>query len=628
MSWYAQQSGGVEVSKFEEIAANIKLYSVWMVFIFMALTIVRLWARELPEWLGTWGDLASSMLDTVSAAYMRDQVKLALEEGEQKLEDQARRLAEEHMMEIARLNALHKSQMREKGEMSLMIQGHLRQAHQDERDDLITQLSELRWKQRVDWCPRCRMPAQKLKTENTRRGKLEEALEGPPKQQGVTPDAVQLGPPKQQPLKCANCEKYKVKIADLQQQNKGMVKVVEADASERVKKASESHLRELQIQYKMELSCSKKKLIAEADKQTKAAVRKAKKLCTVRRQCKGRLTRRSEDSIATSVYQNQATAPLPFHAPPPLPSHAPPPLTHSTISNTVTWAPASSTQGLGMMPTGAPPAQMDAISNPTPQPRAPLLASMGPSPIPINSAPVRNLAPSIASNPTPLQGRSRLPGLLGHAIMSSDHQPSVRAAPSLPSPAFGTANAPSQGNNNGGLGQGSTSSATIQNLSASQPQPAVNKPSTSGGTPRKPTIKLLVRKPIPSGTGSMTQGNPFFDCQTTSAALKRLEEWLGKGGNRANMIIRWMDNPMSITQNEYDRLLQDCKHIREYLDSQSTTVQKELLNLTALYTFATYYVYNLYNLPRGFRETLPHLDKHVLKRGVHELRQWGRLSGR
>lgn len=69
-----------------------------MVFILMAFTIVRLWARELPEWIGSWGDLASSVLDTVSAAHMRDQVKLALEEGEQKLEDQARRLAEEHMV--------------------------------------------------------------------------------------------------------------------------------------------------------------------------------------------------------------------------------------------------------------------------------------------------------------------------------------------------------------------------------------------------------------------------------------------------------------------------------------------------------------------------------------------------
>lgn len=122
----------------------------------------------------------------------------------------------------------------------------------------------------------------------------------------------------------------------------------------------------------------------------------------------------------------------------------------------------------------------------------------------------------------------------------------------------------------------------------------------------------------------MKPGNPFLDCQTTSAALKKLDEWLRKGSNRADMIVRWMESPMTITQNEYDTLLQDCQHIREYLDSQSTTVQKELLNLTALYTFATYYVHNLYNLPRtAFAKLFPHLAAHVLKR-PYDLRQWGR----
>lgn len=60
--------------------------------------------------------------------------------------------------------------MREKGEMSLLIQGRLRQAHDDERDSLITQLCELRVRESnlsLFKVPICKMVADKSIVEAT-----------------------------------------------------------------------------------------------------------------------------------------------------------------------------------------------------------------------------------------------------------------------------------------------------------------------------------------------------------------------------------------------------------------------------------------------------------------------------
>ena len=424
----------------------------------------------------------------------------------------------------------------------------------------------------MDWCPKCKMPAQKPDNKTTRGGEL--SCESTQKQHGAAP-VVQPEARKQEPARCGDCEESKAKIAklqqqqkaeveakiaklqqqqqaevnaktaelqqqqkaaveaktaELQQQQKAAVEVAKADASERVNTASEAYLRQLQLQYQMEISSIKREMVAKRDRYVKVALRKEKRLCAIRRQLEGRAPRRQADGMAGNTFQNPPPAPNP-----PIISHPPP---NPTTSNSG-WAQTYSTGGPSTIPTGGP------STIPTPGPSTIPIA--GPSKMPTGGS---SMLPTAGPSKVSTGGPSTIPTWGASKISIGGPSTISTGGPStIPTGAPGA------------LVHGRWGPADIQRTAIQAQAP--------------PPVELK--------------------WDNFRVAFKDHEEWFNLTGkdkygwdNYLTKVRGWIEANKITTIGDYEKLIEDCRDIKAYLASLDgkPRQQKDLLGNTSLFKFA------------------------------------------